>query len=161
MLSCALLFAGLLIGSLRPAHTQTTPPKGLQIQVAGRQTFSDLLACAINVGSDQGNGAPITVPAGKSMYLEYVSGVHGAGAGEKAQIRLRISCRSMNTRVQRSCLVFPHETELSESGHRMFVFSQPVGVHLQAGDLLEVSLSSPKPVNELLTGEMHITGYLE
>ncbi len=93
-LSCALLLVGLFIGSIRPAHTQKTPVMVAPVgpAVAARQAFTEELTVEIMPSQTRGTSVRIaTVPAGRSMILEYISGEMTAVQGQRPQVVLFVT----------------------------------------------------------------------
>ena len=90
-LSCALLLAGLLIGSIRPAHTDGATPS--------RQSFGEVLAVALKPNQLYAmSDAVIAVPVGKSMFVEYVSSYITVTPGQKdARMILHIMSRGLKS----------------------------------------------------------------
>src|SRR5437868_3809838 len=84
-LSCALLLAGLLIGSTRSGRTDGV--------ASGRQPFAERLTLHLKSGESstptQGEGS-FTVPPGKTLVLENVSYFLSINAGQRPQVSLTI-----------------------------------------------------------------------
>ena len=163
-LSCALLLVGLFIGSIRPALTQKTPPMVGPIgsSIPARQAFTEDLTVEIRPSQTRGTSDRIaTVPAGRSMILEYISGEMTVAQGQRPQVVLFMNSRAMNNSRQ-SWTIYPQQSEpYLLTNQRKILISQPIGVHLQAGDTLQSVLYRAVSDNTTLTASVRISGYLE
>ena len=159
ILSCALLLAGLIVGSVRPAQTQGTP--------ASRQPFAETIQVALNPGewaSPAQGGSPLTVPAGRTMVVEYATSFVNLPAGQHAQICLRVASRGMKPNSGVGYVIFLHGTDepIPSTAQHQIVASEPIGLHLQSGDFLKADLMRPQAeATSRAACSITIGGYLE
>jgi hypothetical protein len=153
LFSSALLFAGLLIGSIRMGHTADTP--------ATRQPFSEkLVITSLSDPAATPTSAGLTVAAGKTMVVEYASASLQMPVGQKVQIVLNVYAKSLKPpNYSLGWPVYLHGFESANPvpGLNIIMASQPISVRLQAGDKLWASVTAGKPIS----GQININGYIE
>jgi len=162
-----MLLAGLFIGSVRTAQTQGLPSRTPLVAASTRQHFSETLGIALEAGQWANSsqvGGLITVPAGRTMVVDYVTGFVNIPAGQHPQMTLRVGTRGLVPTAGMGSVIYLHgtETPIVSATQHMVVASQPLGLHLEAGNTLRADMMRPQ--NETggrIYASVTIYGYLE
>jgi len=177
VLSCGLLLAGLLIGSVRPAQTQGPP--------GTRQPFTARLQVMLRGNEvDMTGPSAITVPPGKTMVIEYAAAeALTSGPGERISLFLRVGSLGAQPDVggvrpsvayglQYDWEIYLHGSELTvgRGNVRRIISFQPIGIRLQAGDTLRVhaellraaeTIPPGRGGGENVRAQVIVSGYLD
>jgi len=163
VLSSALLLAGLFFGSIRPAQTQVTVRDhrtGTADTPATRQPFSEKLVIPSQTDLATTPAATtLTVPPGKTMFVEYASASVQMPVGQKVQVVIYVMAKSLKPNYSFNWPIYLHGFESANPvpGLNIIMASQPISLHLQAGDKLYAAVTTGKPIS----GQVAINGYIE